>query len=195
MWHFGSACNKPIWKRRGILSADWQVNNFPAFASCYQKSHKDSGWSRKLYSGLVIGAPKESYVIDLLADRKKETPLLQPGLLSTARSFQKQFVDRRDKLMPHNVDELHRLLAEVMIRNRRSTVGLALTRRIVKTHFVTLNDSERALYNDVSRFIRQQLSAPSDVMRNANGTISPVQGRNLVRVYLDEVFFIYATRW
>ena len=88
--------------------------------------------------------------------------LLQPGLLSTARAFQKQFMDRRDKLMPRNVDELHRRLAEVMVRNRRATVGLALTRRIAKTHLVTLNDQERALYNDVSRFIRQHLNAPSD---------------------------------
>ena len=52
--------------------------------------------------------------------------LLEPGLLSTARQFQRHFVDRRDKLTPRNVDELHALLAEVMVRNRRSTVGLAV---------------------------------------------------------------------
>lgn len=84
--------------------------------------------------------------------------LLQPGLLSTARSFQRQFVDKRDKLMPRNVDELHRLLAEVMVRNRRSTVGLALTRRVAKTHLVTLSAAERALYDDVSRFVRRHLN-------------------------------------
>ena len=71
-------------------------------------------------------------------------------------------MDRRDKLLPRNVDELHRLLAEVMVRNRRSTVGLALTRRIAKTHIVTLSDPERALYDDVSRFVRQHLNVPSD---------------------------------
>src|SRR5439155_12332965 len=46
--------------------------------------------------------------------------LLEPGLLSTARQFQRQFVDRKDKLTPRNVNELHTLLAEIMVRNRRS---------------------------------------------------------------------------
>src|SRR5204862_6360082 len=55
--------------------------------------------------------------------------LLEPGLLSTARQFQRHFMDRRDKLTPRHLDELHTLLAEVMIRNRRSTVGLQFTRR------------------------------------------------------------------
>lgn len=85
--------------------------------------------------------------------------ILQPGLLSTARAFQKQFVDKRDKLMPRNLEELHRLLSEVMVRNRRATVGLALTRRIARTHLVTLTADERALYDDVSRFVRQHLGA------------------------------------
>ena len=46
--------------------------------------------------------------------------LLEPGLLSTSRQFLRRFVDRRDKLTPRNVNELHNLLAEVMIRNRRT---------------------------------------------------------------------------
>jgi hypothetical protein len=32
--------------------------------------------------------------------------LLEPGLLSTAKQFQRQYVDRRDKLTPRNVDQL-----------------------------------------------------------------------------------------
>ncbi len=125
--------------------------------------------------------------------------LLQPGLLSTARSFQKQFVDRRDKLMPRHVDELHRLLAEVMVRNRRSTVGLALTRRIAKTHLVALNDRERALYADVSRFVRQQLNAPSNTktkralsrmslmtLQKELGSASQAAAPTLERLALDE---------
>ena len=59
--------------------------------------------------------------------------LLEPGLLSTARQFQRHFMDRHDKLTPRHVDELHALLSEVMIRNRRSTVGLQFTRRWART--------------------------------------------------------------
>jgi SNF2 family DNA or RNA helicase len=83
--------------------------------------------------------------------------LLEPGLLRTARKFQKEFVDRRDKLMPRNVDELHRLLAEVMVRNRRSTVGLQFTRRWAHTERLTPSPGEQALYVGIAEFVRQHL--------------------------------------
>ncbi|HMC65372.1 MAG TPA: DEAD/DEAH box helicase, partial [Gemmataceae bacterium] len=83
--------------------------------------------------------------------------LLEPGLLSTAKQFQKQFVDRKDKLTPRNVDELHRLLSEVMVRNRRSTVGLQFTRRWVRTERVTMTPAEHDLYGAAADFVRQHL--------------------------------------
>jgi SNF2 family DNA or RNA helicase len=87
--------------------------------------------------------------------------LLEPGLLSTAKQFQRRFVDRRDKLTPRNVDQLHALLAEVMVRNRRSTVGLQFTRRWARTESLTLMPSERELYNATTRFVRQHLRTAS----------------------------------
>ncbi|MCY2996296.1 MAG: SNF2-related protein [Planctomycetota bacterium] len=83
--------------------------------------------------------------------------LLEPGLLSTAKQFQRQFVDRRDKLTPRNVGQLHELLAEVMVRNRRSTVGLQFTRRWAKTLRVTLAPPEQSLYHRVTQLVRQHL--------------------------------------
>ncbi|HEV3445197.1 MAG TPA: SNF2-related protein [Gemmataceae bacterium] len=83
--------------------------------------------------------------------------LLEPGLLRTARQFQRQFVDRRDKLTPRNVDELHALLSEVMVRNRRSTVGLQFTRRWARTERIKLQPQEQGLYEDVTAFVRKQL--------------------------------------
>ncbi len=83
--------------------------------------------------------------------------LLEPGLLSTAKQFQKQFVDRKDKVTPRNVDELHRLLSEVMVRNRRSTVGLQFTRRWARTERVAMTAAERDLYVAVADFVRQHL--------------------------------------
>lgn len=88
--------------------------------------------------------------------------LLEPGLLSTAKRFQRHFVDRRDKLTPRNVDELHGLLAEVMVRNRRSTVGLQFTRRWAKTELVPPSAEERALYADVTSFVRGQLRSAKE---------------------------------
>jgi SNF2 family DNA or RNA helicase len=83
--------------------------------------------------------------------------LLEPGLLRTSKQFARQFVDRRDKLMPRNVDELHSLLGEVMVRNRRSTAGLQFTRRWARTESVVPSPPERELYDAVTRFVRQHL--------------------------------------
>ena len=85
--------------------------------------------------------------------------LLEPGLLNTARQFQRHFMDKRDKLTPRNVDELHELLAEVMIRNRRSTVGLQFTRRWARTESLSLSPPEHSLYQDVTEFVRDHLRA------------------------------------
>ena len=85
--------------------------------------------------------------------------LLEPGLLNTARQFQSHFMDKRDKLTPRNVDELHGLLAEVMIRNRRSTVGLQFTRRWARTESLSLSPPEHSLYQDVTAFVRDHLRA------------------------------------
>jgi superfamily II DNA or RNA helicase len=83
--------------------------------------------------------------------------LLEPGLLRTLKQFARQFVDRRDKLMPRNVDELHALLGEVMVRNRRSTAGLQFTRRWARTESVVSSAAECELYDLVTRFVRQHL--------------------------------------
>jgi SNF2 family DNA or RNA helicase len=85
--------------------------------------------------------------------------LLEPGLLNTARQFQRHFMDKRDKLTPRNVNELHELLAEVMIRNRRSTVGLQFTRRWARTESLSLSSPELSLYQDVTEFVRDHLRA------------------------------------
>lgn len=83
--------------------------------------------------------------------------LLEPGLLSTAKQFQKQFVDKKDKLTPRNVEELHGLLAEVMVRNRRSTVGLQFTRRWARTERVPQSPAEQELYRGVAELVRTHL--------------------------------------
>ena len=65
------------------------------------------------------------------------------------------------------MDELHGLLAEVMVRNRRSTVGLQFTRRWAKTERVALSAAEQALYHDVTEFVRGHLRAASEQAKEA----------------------------
>ncbi len=108
---------------------------------------------RKEFILLLTATPVQNNLEELF----NLVTLLEPGLLRTARQFQKQFVDRKDKLTPRNVDELHRLLSEVMVRNRRSTVGLQFTRRWARTTYVAPNPAEQALYADVAGFVREHL--------------------------------------
>ena len=83
--------------------------------------------------------------------------LLEPGLLSTKRDFSQRFISKEDKLTPKNVDELHALLSEVMVRNRRSTVGLQFTKRFARTESVTMTAAEKRLYEAVAGLVRDQL--------------------------------------
>src|SRR5205814_4556054 len=110
---------------------------------------------RKQFVLLLTATPVQNNLEELF----NLVTLLEPGLLSTAKHFQRQFVDRRDKLTPRNVDELHALLSEVMVRNRRSTVGLRFTRRWARTERVPLTAGERELYDAVTSLVRQHLSS------------------------------------
>ncbi len=139
-----------------ILKQEWDlviIDEVHHFRNRQTLLWKFASEIRKKYILLLTATPVQNDLEELF----NLVTLLQPGLLSTARSFQRQYVDKRDKLMPRNVAQLDQLLTEVMVRNRRSTVGLSLTRRIATTYRVTLSERERALYNDVSRFIRQHL--------------------------------------
>jgi SNF2 family DNA or RNA helicase len=108
---------------------------------------------RKQFILLLTATPVQNNLEELF----NLVTLLEPGLLSTQRNFSRRFIAKGDKLTPRNVDELHGLLAEVMVRNRRSTVGLQFTRRFARTERVTLSGGERELYDAAAEMIRQQL--------------------------------------
>jgi SNF2 family DNA or RNA helicase len=108
---------------------------------------------RKQYMLLLTATPVQNNLEELF----NLVTLLEPGLLRTAKQFQRRFVDRRDKLTPCNLGELHELLGEVMVRNRRSTVGLQFTKRWARTDRVPPTPAERALYEDAAAFVRGHL--------------------------------------
>ena len=94
--------------------------------------------------------------------------LLKPGQLQTPREFQRQFVTQGDPRQPKNRGRLRELLADVMVRHARRQVGVQLPPRHAHTVRLTLSPDERALYDEVSRFIRAQLAgAPADAAADA----------------------------
>ncbi len=125
---------------------------------------------RKKYALLLTATPVQNNLEEL----RNLVTLLQPGLLSTAKQFQQQFVDKKDKLLPRNLDQLHGLLAEAMVRNRRSSVSVGLTRRFAQTLQLQPSAEERALYDNVVAFVKPRLRALADdtAPPRANGGLS-----------------------
>ncbi len=178
-----------------ILAQEWDlviVDEAHHFRNRRTLLWKMASELRRKYVLLLTATPVQNDLEELF----NLVTLLQPGLLSTAHAFQRQYVDRRDKLMPRNVDQLHQLLGEVMVRNRRSTVNMTLTRRIAKTYVVTLGEAERTIYDDVSRFVRRHVGeskAPRSLSRMTLMTLQKELGSTgqaavpaLERLALDE---------
>ncbi len=142
--------------RRAILARKWDM--VIVDEAHHLRNRNTQAWRfaselQKQYILLLTATPVQNNLEELF----NLVTLLEPGLLSTAQQFQNRFVDRRDKLTPRNVDQLHDLLSEVMVRNRRSTVGLSFTRRWARTEYLSLGARERQLYEDTTRFIRRRL--------------------------------------
>lgn len=145
--------------RSALLSRTWDtiiIDEAHHLRNRSTQAWKLASELRKQFILLLTATPVQNNLDELF----NLVTLLEPGLLSTSRDFQRRFVDRTDKLTPRNVDELHGLLAEVMVRNRRDTVGLQFTRRWAHTQKVIPSSEERELYDRVSGFIREHLAAP-----------------------------------
>jgi SNF2 family DNA or RNA helicase len=84
--------------------------------------------------------------------------ILKPGQLKTPQEFRRQFVVRGDPRSPKNRGLLRELLADVMIRHSRGQVNVKLPPRRAHTIRLTPTLEERALYQDISRFVRHTLT-------------------------------------
>ncbi|WP_223869770.1 DEAD/DEAH box helicase [Paenibacillus sabuli] len=89
--------------------------------------------------------------------------LLKPGQLNTYAQFKRNFVEDNRGIEAKNVNQLKALLSDVMIRNRRSTVDVAFTKRSSTTDIVQLADREQRLYAEISGFIRRHYLAQHPV--------------------------------
>lgn len=142
--------------RSAILGRSWDlivVDEAHHFRNRTTQLWRFASELKKQFMLLLTATPVQNHLDELF----NLVTLLEPGLLSTAKQFERRFVDRRDKLTPKNVEQLHELLKEVMVRNRRSTVGLQFTRRWAKTERLTLSSAEAELYRGVTDFVRGRL--------------------------------------
>jgi len=110
--------------------------------------------------------------------------LLKPGQLQTVNEFRKRYVTRGDRLQPRNVDELRRLVGQVMVRNRRSTVGIAFTQRHAHTVRVDPTAGELDLRRLVSGLVRELYPAISS--SQAAGPMADEETEESGPIPLDE---------
>ncbi len=85
--------------------------------------------------------------------------ILKPGLLGTIRAFKRQYVSKQDPRQPKNEARLKKLLSEVMVRNRRSSVGIQFPSRRAAIYHFNLTPEEQRLYQEVTNYIREEFKA------------------------------------
>ena len=135
--------------------------------------------NRSSVSWKFVNALQKKYILMLTAtpvqNRLDELynliTILKPGQLKTPREFRRRFVVQGDPRLPKNRGRLRELLADVMVRHARGQVGIQLPPRRAHTVRLRLGPDERALYDDVSNFVRSCIRAtpPSLTGRGAGG--------------------------
>ncbi len=122
---------------------------------------------RKTYLLLLTATPAQNDLEELF----NLVTLLQPGQLKTLRAFRRNHVARGDKRQPRDAEGLRRLLSEVMVRNRRATTPLALTRRVARTLLVEPSHGEQELYLGLSDLLRVHYRRGSGITRMVAQTL------------------------
>ena len=125
--------------------------------------------SRSSVSWKFVNALQKKYILMLTATPVQNSldelynliTILKPGQLKTPREFRRRFVVQGDPRLPKNRGRLRELLADVMVRHARGQVGIQLPPRRAHTVRLQLGSDERALYDDVSNFVRSCIRPPS----------------------------------
>lgn len=105
---------------------------------------------RKKYCLLLTATPVQNDLDELY----NLITLLKPGQLGGQSEFAANYVE--SKRTPKNEGRLQEVLSDVMIRNRRGDGGITFTKRIVRNIQVQLSPQEAALYDAVTRFVRER---------------------------------------
>ncbi|MFO0983241.1 MAG: SNF2-related protein [Planctomycetota bacterium] len=116
---------------------------------------------RSRYLLLLTATPIQNDLLELYS----LVTLLKPGHLKTPAQFKRDYVERGDPCSPRQREKLRQLLGEVMVRNTRATVDIALPPRHAETRCVQPTIEERQLYCDLTAFVRQQFAMQGSLDR------------------------------
>jgi SNF2 family DNA or RNA helicase len=107
---------------------------------------------KKKYMLLLTATPIQNSLEELY----NMITLLKPGQLGTISEFKRTFMQRNDRFTPKNTPRLRELLNDAMIRNTRSLTQVQLPNRHARTIPLQLTSDERAVYDGLTEFIKQQ---------------------------------------
>ena len=99
---------------------------------------------------LLTATPIHNSLVDLYT----LVNLVKPGLLGRPAVFRREFGITRGGRAIQNHQRLRSVLREAMIRNRRSTAGIALPPRHAAIQWVTLSEPEQRLYRTLTDRLR-----------------------------------------
>jgi SNF2 family DNA or RNA helicase len=121
------------------------------------KNRKSVAWQfvnalNKKYMLLLSATPVQNSLEELY----NLITLIRPGQLKTYSYFKKNFIADKSGLEVKNKSKLKELMASAMIRNRRSQVDIKFTKRFATTKSLKSTEAERALYEDISAFVRKE---------------------------------------
>ncbi|MFZ1755462.1 MAG: SNF2-related protein [Caldilineaceae bacterium] len=111
---------------------------------------------RKRYVLMLTATPVQNDLMELYS----LITILSPGQLGTVRGFRRHFLEQADPRQPKNATALRRLLSDVMIRNRRSSVDVTFPRRRAAIYHLSLSEQEWQLYTGVTDYIRRRFRDP-----------------------------------
>lgn len=114
----------------------------------------------KKYCLLLTATPVQNEIKELF----NLVSLLKPGHLGSMNHFQSDYV--AGKRQAKNEAKLRREMQRLMIRNRREEQNLGLTKRRVQTIPIQLSPAERALYEGVTEYIREQYQQSTGSVKN-----------------------------
>jgi SNF2 family DNA or RNA helicase len=137
--------------------------------------------NRASVSWKFVNALQKKYILMLTATPVQNSldelynliTILKPGQLKTPREFRRRFVVQGDPRLPKNRGRLRELLADVMVRHARGQVGVQLPPRRAHTVQLQLGPDERALYDDVSHFVRSCICPPAPPRSGEEGLRTP----------------------
>ncbi len=111
---------------------------------------------RKRYVLMLTATPVQNDLMELYS----LITILSPGQLGTVRGFRRHFLEQSDARQPKNATALRRLLNDVMIRNRRSSVDVSFPQRRAAIYHLSLSEAEWQLYTQVTDYIRRRFRDP-----------------------------------